>query len=290
MTVTARRVRTNHRVFRRRRPDHEAVADVLGQPRLVLGDERLGKLLARPDAHELAQVPWRHRLRDIGNAVGRQLGYEDLAPSHQGQAGQHELDRLVESHVEARHARVSDWERTTFSETLPEQRNDGAAGLHDIAVPSDRDGRLSDADLVEGDEVLLGHQLRCAVVVDGVTGLVGGEGENARHACVHGGVADVHGAIDVGLSTLIGVGFALWNYLQGRCVDDEVDAAHGDPEAVAVADVADEEPQRRMAEIPLHLLLKMFAAAVDDQSARIITQNAACEGLPKRASSARDED
>jgi len=289
MIVKARRIGAHASVFRRHLPDDEAVPDILGQPSLVLSEQRLAQFFTRPNADELAYVPRRYGLCHVGNSVGRQLGHKYLSSPHHGKAGQDELDSLVQCHVEPSHARIRDRKRPALCHALLEQRNDRATRAPHIAVARNRNQRFANADLVERDKILLSHQLGRAVVIDRIARLVRRERDNSRDASVHGSIADVHCAIDISLATLVWISFAFRNDLERRRVDDKIDPAHGNPEPITIANVPDKEPEGRMIEIPLHLLLKMLAATIDDKPPRTITQNTTSECLTKTAGSASDQ-
>ena len=80
---------------------------------------------------------------------------------------------------------------------------------------------------------------------------------------------------------------------RGR-VDDDVDAFHRAPQTLRVADVADEEPQLRIAvrRIELrHLVLLEFVARIDDDASnvRIALEDGPDECLAERTGAAGDE-
>ena len=74
------------------------------------------------------------------------------------------------------------------------------------------------------------------------------------HACGQGGVDDVLGAVDIGLDALLGVILGRVDLLDGGGVYYHVDALACTFQALAVADVADEEPQLRVPVVRVFLL------------------------------------
>ncbi len=151
------------------------------------------------------------------------------------------------------------------------------------------------AEVVGGDEQLVARELGGAVEVDRAGGLVGGERDHALHAAVDRCLDHVLRAEDVGLDRLERVVLAHRHLLERRGVDHHVDVLHRTVEAVAVAHVADEEPQLRVLVVRerlLHLELLELVSRVHDHSAnaRIAVEDGADELLAEGTGSSGDKD
>src|SRR3546814_10889482 len=77
----------------------------------------------------------RHVLGEIGDLHAGDLGHEDLAPLHQRQARQHEVDALLQGDPEAGHVGVGDRQAVAaVGDQLAEEWDDAAARAQHVAV------------------------------------------------------------------------------------------------------------------------------------------------------------
>ena len=67
------------------------------------------------------------------------------------------------------------------------------------------------------------------------------------HVAVDGRVDEIGAAEHVGLDHFDGIVLSRWHLLERRSMNDDIDAVHSAVEPVAVAHVADEVAQRRIA-------------------------------------------
>lgn len=95
-----------------------------------------------------------------------------------------------------------------------EEGHHRTARPHHVAVAHHRKtGWILAGDVVGCDEQLVRGQLGGAIQVDGVGGLVGGEGDHLLDLIEQGGLNDVLGPVDIGLDALHGVIFGGWHLL-----------------------------------------------------------------------------
>src|SRR6266545_299019 len=258
---------------------------------LVLRNEDLVELLAGADPDVLDQAPGRNRLDQIHDPHARDLGDEDLAAPHLLRAADGELDALLEPDPEARHGPVGHGHAPRGA-LGREERDHAAAAADHIAVAHHGEGGASRVTVhVPLHEELLRAELGGAVEIEGATGLVGTHADYPLDPLVDGGVDHVLGAEHVGLDGLERVVLAGGDLLQRRRVEHDVHAVHGAQEPLAVAHVADEEAQRRIAEARHHLRLLQLVAAEDAQPPRPVPgEHDLHELVAEGSGAARDED
>ena len=151
------------------------------------------------------------------------LGTNTSPPSMFSSAYEHEVDRLGQRDPKARHALVGDRDAAVALELLLEHGHHRAAGADDVAVAHAREPRLTLRRVrVALHEDLLRAQLRRAVEVDGVDGLVGRQRDDSPDAGVDRGVDDVLRAEHVGAHGFEGVVLARRNLLHRGGVHDDV--------------------------------------------------------------------
>jgi len=149
---------------------------------------------------------------------------------------------LVEIHHETGHIGVRDRNRVAVSDLFAEQRDDGAPAAHDVSVAGAAEGRavVGRPFRVRIDDPL-GHGLRNPHGVDGVSGLVRREKDDALHPVLYRGLDDIVRTFDIRPVGLHGEEFAGRHFLQGRSVKDEVDPLRRRQDGLPVADIADIE-------------------------------------------------
>jgi hypothetical protein len=258
--------------------------------RLVLGEQDLVQLLARADADHALLGLRRERSGDVHHPHARALGHEHLAALDEPHAAQDEVDRLVERDPEARHPLVGDVDDPRAG-LLAEHRHHAAAAADDVAVAHGREARRAAAGVRHRlREQLLGAQLGRAVEVDRVDGLVGAERERERDVVVDRRRDHVLGADHVRLNRLERVVLTRRHLLERGGVDDHVDAAGGEPHAVAVAYVTEQQPHAVVLERALELrLLELVTAEDPDRLDVVAVEHGARERGAERAGRAGDE-
>jgi hypothetical protein len=171
--------------------------------------------------------------------------------------------------------------------------DDAPATADHVAVAHDGEPGIGRAGIgVAIDEELVADQLRRAIQVDRAARLVGRQRDDALDSAVNRGVDDVLRTVDIRLDRLEWVVLGGRHLLEGRGVDDEVDAMERAVKSVAIADVTDEEPQAPFVGVALlHLeLLQLVPTEDDDPSDVRLLEDGAHEAFAKGARPARDED
>src|SRR5262245_14213659 len=273
------------------RLDDEHVVALEHLAALVLGDEALVELLPGPDADVVDRAPGRHRGHEVHDAHARNLRHEDLAAPHQLRAADGEVDALGERDPEAGHRPIGHG-HAPRRPLRREERDHAAAAPDDVAVAHDAEhGSPRVAVDVALDEKLLAAQLGGAVQIDRVDRLVRADPDDALDALVDGGVDDVLRPEHIGLDRLERVVLARGNLLHRGGVEDDVHPVHGALEALAIAHVADEEAERRMAHARGHLGLLQLVAAEHHEPPRVVSrQHDLDELVAERARAPGDQD
>ena len=141
---------------------------------------------------------------------------------------------------------------------------------------------------------MLHHGLGNTHSVDGVGSLVGGQADHALDAGVDGGVQDIVRADDIGLHGLHGEKLAGGDLLQRRGVEYVVDAGHGVPDGLGIADIADVEFDLfgvlRVAGLQLvaHIVLLFLVTGEDADLLQIGIQEVLQNGRTERTGPAGD--
>ena len=184
-----------------------------------------------------------HGLGQVADGGGVRLLDEQVAGIGVLEREHDQLHRLVQIHQGAGHVGVGDGDGIAGLDLVDEQGDDAAPAAHDVAVACAADGGAAALRRHAGVGVddVLHHGLGDAHGVDGVGRLVGGQADHPLHAGFDGGVQDVVRADDVGLHRLHGEKLAGGHLLQSRGVEYVVDAGHGVPDGLGIADVADVE-------------------------------------------------
>ena len=229
---------------------------------LVHREQELVQLLARPDTDDLAGQSRRHRIGEVDHPHRRDLGDEHLASDHVVEREEHEVDGLLEGDPEARHALVGDRE-AALTHLLAEDGDDRSSRTDHVSVPDAGESRLGERRVrVALHDDLLCTQLRGAVQVHRVHGLVGGERHHLLHARVDGSVDHVLCAEHVRAHGFERVVLTRRHLLHGRGVDDDVGSLRRSGHAGPITDVADQEADLAVAEAAEHLRLLQLVARV----------------------------
>ncbi len=128
-----------------RRAQYEVVFELDREVGIVRRTHDLVQLLARANADDVDRQTRGHGLCEVGDANGRDLGHKNLTHVQLRKAVQHEIHFFLKRNPEARHLRVGDRECVGARiQQRPEERNEGAAVAHHVAVANDRNrvGRL----------------------------------------------------------------------------------------------------------------------------------------------------
>ena len=94
----------------------------------------------------------------------------------------HKVYGIAERHHKTGHIGIRDCQRLSLVDPVAEQRNNRAAGGHDVAVPSQTQNRIPRQHLPRaGNHILLHDSLRHAHSVDGIGRLVRGQEDGLLH-------------------------------------------------------------------------------------------------------------
>jgi len=247
------------------RRDLEEPAHVLGADHLLGGDEGLVEFLAVPGPDVLNAGLGAGELDDgLGqglNGRGRSFLDEQVALLAVLEGEDHEVDRVVQGHHEAGHVTVRDRDGAAGLDLLEEERDDGAARGHDVAVAGQaKDGVPGEQLPRAGDDVLLHEGLRDAHRVDRIGRLVGREEDRLLDVVRNAGGNNIVRAEDVGLGRLERVELAGRDLLERRGGEAVVDPFECVANRGVVADVADVELQLAVVELLPHVVLLLLVA------------------------------
>lgn len=235
-----------------------------------------------------------HGFRQVRYLEGRDLRDIGLSAAALRQSLEDQVDGFVQGYPESGHPGVGDGQFSgAVIDQLLEEWDDRSPASGHIAVPDDgKTGVVAPGIRVGGDEELVRSQLGGAVEIDRIDSLVRGQGHNARHSAVDGGVADVLGSVDVGLDRLEGVVLADRHMLQRRSVDDVIHPVEGPKQPVLVPYVPDKIPHTVvvfLVRLP-HDILLVLVPGIDDNLLRIEgLENPGREPLPEGAGTPGDK-
>ena len=198
------------------------------------------KALAENSVYYLSQVPGVDAIL-FGHAHAVFPG-KDFAAMHRVDAGEDEVDSVLQGDPEARHPRIRNRQAVgPPGDEPPEHGDHTATRPDDVAIAHHREpGAVAAAQMIGGDEYLVRGQLAGAIEIDRIRGLVGRQGNHPFDAAMDGGLHDVFGAINVGVDALEGVVFGDRYLFQRRGMHHVIDVAHRHGQSIAVAHVTDE--------------------------------------------------
>ena len=208
---------------------------------------------------------------------------------------EHEIDRLLQRHDESGHGGLGDGDGVAGSDLIDPQRDDRAAGAHDVSVTGTADLGLAGHSGL-GDRDLLLDRLGHAHGVDGVSRLVGGETDDAFHPLFNGGGQHVVRADDVGAYCLHGEKLAGGHLLESGSMEDVVYPAHSAPDGLQIPHVTDVEFDliRHFRHLHLkfmaHIVLLLLIAGEDTDLADVGRKKAVENGVAERAGPTGDHE
>ena len=193
--------------------------------------DNVGAGVAKQLLHSLGQIP---------NGGSICLLNEQIAGVGVLESEHDQIHSLVQIHQETSHVGVGDGNGVARLDLVNEQRNDGAAAAHDIAVAGAADGGAAALGCHAGVGIdhMLHHGLGNAHGVDGIGSFIRRKAHHALYACINGGVQHIVGADDVGLHRLHGEKLTAGHLLKGGSMEDIVYAGHGIPNGLGVAHIA----------------------------------------------------
>ena len=229
------------------------------------------------------------------NGAGRGFLNEDVAVLAVLERKEYEVHCLFEAHDETGHLGLCEGDGVVLTDLVYPQRDNAAAAAHDVTVTGAAYlGVPTEAALGYG--YLLLNGLGDTHGVDGISGLVGGEADNALNTCIDSGVEGVVRTDDVGLDGLHGEELARGHLLEGGCVEDVVHALHGVLERALVAHVADVELdltsyfRHACLEVMTHIVLLFLVAGEDTDLADVGFEEAVENCVTETAGASGDEE
>jgi len=230
------------------------------------------------------------RLDELLHVHAGYLRHEDLASVHLLDATDHEPDSLLQRDPEAGHALVRDRKRPSFP-LFEKQGDDAAAAADHVAIADATETNLLRPGIgIALNHEFLGAQFCGAVQVDRVHRFVRAQGDDPLDPSVEGGFDHIPRAHDVRHDRFHGVVLAGRDLLEGRGMDDDIDAFHRSSDTVDVPYIADEVPDAWVVKsVRPHLVLLQFISAENDQLSDRLLEDHLSELLPKRPRPSRDE-
>ena len=250
-------------------------------------------LLAGADADDRVIALGSDRLRQIRDAIGRDLGYKQLPTPRVLKRVKHHLHPIRKGDIETGHVGIGDREHSAC--LLPqEERNHRTVGAHDIAVADDGElDVLVSSNVVRSDEQLVRGELGGTIEIDRGAGFVCGQRNDLGNSGTESGLDHIVRAADVRLDAFIRVVFCNVDVFHGGCVNHVVNAIESALKTIQVPDIADEITHRRVFGIRIllgHLVLLLLVARVDDQTldVRPLGEDRFGEFLAERTGAAGD--
>ena len=140
--------------------------------------------------------------------------------------------------------RIGNRNRKMLINLLAEQRNDGAAGSHHVAIARKAENRIPFLHLTAaGDDIFLHQCLGHAHRIDRISGLICGKEDRLLHMIGYAGGNHIVRAKDIGLHRLDRIKLAGRNLLQRRRMEHIVRAAERTFNRVIVTHITDIELQ-----------------------------------------------
>ena len=209
---------------------------------------------------------------------------------------QDQIHSLVQVHQEAGHIGIGDGDGIASLDLVDEQRDNGTAAAHNVAVTSATDGSATTLSRYTGIGVddVLHHGLRDAHGVDGVSCLIGGQAYNTLNASVNSGVQHIISTDDVGLDGLHGEELAGRNLLQSGSVENVVNTGHGILDRLGIADITNVELDLASSlrvlclKLVTHVILLLLVTRENADFLQVRIQEVLQNGRTKRTSTTSD--
>ena len=278
--------------------DAVEIAEIDRAGAFFVGQQRFVHLFAVADADDpdvlfLPAEQFAHRLRLRLNRTRRRFLHENVPARAVFEREQHQVDRFVQRHDEAGHARFGDGDRVTVFDLIYPERNDAAARAHDVAVTGATDFRRLRRARFRHDH-FLHHRLGCAHGVDGVCRFVRGQADDRLDSLVDRRRQDVFRAENVGLDRLYREKLAGRHLFERRRVEDIIHAVHRVFDGLDVPHVADVKfdllggfGHFRLKLVP-HIVLLLLVAGKDTDLADIRFQKAVENSISERTGTTCD--
>ena len=265
------------------------VAEIDRAGAFFVGQQRFVHLFAVADADDtdvlfLPAEQFAHRLRLRLDRARRRFLHENVPARAVFKCEQHQIDRFVQGHDEAGHARFSDGDRVAVFDLVDPQRNYAPARAHDIAVAGAADFRRLRRTRFRHDD-FLHHRLGRAHGIDGIRRLVRGKADDRLDAFIDRRRQDVFRAENVGLDRLYREKLAGRHLFERRRVEDVIHAVHRVFDGREVPHVADVEldflgdfGHFRLKLVP-HIVLLLLVAGKDPDLSDVRFQKAVENGI-----------
>ena len=225
--------------------DAVEVAEIDRAGAFFIGQQRFVHLFAvadsdDPDVLLLPAEQFAHRLRLRLDRARRRFLHENVPARAVFEREQHQVDRFVQGHDEAGHARFGDGDRVAVFDLVDPQRNDAPARTHDVAVAGAADFRRLRRARFRHDH-FLHHRLGGAHGIDGIRGFVRGQADDRLDAFVDRRRQYVVRADDIRANGFHGEELAGRHLFECCRVEDIIHAVHRVFDGCEVPHVADVE-------------------------------------------------
>ena len=161
-----------------------------------------------------------HSLCQRLDGRSRGLLHEQVALFAMLKGIKHKVYGIAERHHKTGHIGIRDRQGLPLVDLVAEQRDDRAAGSHDVAVSGQAQNRISGQHLPgAGDHILLHDGLRHAHSIDGISRLVRRQEDCLLHMVFHTGRDHIVGTGHIGFDRFHGVKLAGGYLLEGGSVE-----------------------------------------------------------------------
>ena len=244
------------------------VAHILAAHPLFLGHQGLVQLFAVAGADDVRACIAEQGLHGFGQvADGGSVALldEEVAGVGMLKRKHDQIDGFVEVHQETGHVGVGDSDGVACLDLVDEQRDNGTAAAHNVAVTGAADGRscLFTQRTALGYGNLLHHGLADAHGIDGIGSLVGRKHYYILYTMRYGGFQYIVGTDHIGLHSLQRKELATGNLLQGGGGKHIIHSHHGTVHRLAVTDITNVKFHFRILQVMTHVILLFLVTAKD---------------------------
>ena len=248
--------------------DEIAVAEILRQYNLVLGDKHFVHFFAGSDADifndrfTVAELSHHDPCHHI-HGGRRHFHNEYLSPFRRLKGLKDETNGFSGAHQKPCHASIGQRDLVIFPDLLRKQGNDTAGSADHIAAPYAHERCGRGIVFVCIDDQFLAARLGDAVQIIRLHRFVGGNIHHFFDVVPNGRLDNILRAVNVRQHRFPGVVFADGHMLQCREMKYVIRSAHSEVQDVLVAHIANDELDPRIRKCATHLHLCMFSARIN---------------------------
>ena len=283
------------------RRNAEEAGHIFRPHHFLCSDQHLKELFAMPRSDDrrakVGVLQLQHSLRQSLDGRSGGLLHKQVSLLAVRKGIKNEVDGITERHHEAGHIGIRDRQGLPLVDLVAEQRDDRAAGSHDVAVSGQAQNRISGQHLPgAGDHILLHDGLRHAHGIDGISRLVRRQEDCLLHMVFHTGRDHIVRTGHVGFDRFHGVKLAGGYLLEGGSVEHIIHPAERRGDGTVVPHITYVEFDFLcVLRIQLligvaHVVLFFLIAGKNTNLADIRGQKAIQNRMPEGAGAARDEE